>query len=298
MHWEQIGNRQPWAHVARHSWGAGRPILHDHDYAEVCLVESGKMLEHGRGGAIPLGSGDLLLIEPRHVHCMSGVGDPDVWQGREAATGRFVNLAFPVTALDDLRRTQPLCPWQGGDAPRRVTLAPARSRELSALIDMLAASPGERLDLDCFLLALTRLLRDQCDAVSVRRIPGWLGEAVRRFEADPQLLRAGLPALTALGGRGTDHLNRSIHAAFGENATAFVNRRRIEHAVGMIEQGRLPIPAIAAVIGMPISATSTAGSGVCTADHRGNSNLNGRRCCWRCRFRYRRSIYPWSDYRT
>lgn len=250
MRWAQTGYRQPWAHVARYSWGAGQPILHDHDFAEVCLVESGNLLEHERDGAIPISSGSLLLIEPRHVHCLTGVGNPDGWQDGASATGSFVNVAFPASALEDLRRTQPLCPWLDGDAPRRVAIGSVQRREISTLIDTLAASPGERLDLDCFLLTLTRLLRDQQSAVPVRRVPQWLAEALRRFEADPHLLRVGLPALTALGCRGGDQTNRSIREAFGENATAFVNRRRIEHAVSLLEHGNLPIATIAAKVGM------------------------------------------------
>ena len=251
MRWAQTGYRQAWAHVARYSWGAGTPVLHNHDYAEVCLVETGSLLEHERDRAIPISCGDLLLIEPQHVHCLTGIGNPNGWQDHESATGSFVNVAFPATALDDLRRSQPRCPWQGGDAPRRITIGAAHSRDVSAMIDTLAASPGERLDLDCFLLALTRLLRDQCSDVAVRKVPLWLLEALRRFEADPQMLRAGLPALTSLCGRSGDHINRSLQEAFGENATAFVNRRRIEHAVVMLEQGKQSIPTIAAAVGMP-----------------------------------------------
>ena len=251
LRWVQTGFRQSWAHVARYSWGAGKPILHDHDYAEVCLVEAGSLLEHEFGGIFPITVGDLLLIEPQHVHCLTGVGNPDGWQDSGTPTGHFINVSFPAAALDDLRRMHHLCPWQGGDAPRRVAIDPNRSREISTLMDTLAASPGERLDLDCFLLALTRLLRDRPSIVSSRRVPQWLIEALNRFESDPQLLRVGLPALTALSSRSADHLNRSIQEAFNENATAFVNRRRIEHAVGMLEKGKQPIPEIAASVGMP-----------------------------------------------
>lgn len=251
MRWAQTGLRQSWAHVARHSWGSGQPLLHDHDFAEVCLVEAGSLLEHEPGGTFPLAAGHVLLIEPQHVHCLTGVGNPDGWQDAGTFTGSFINVAFPASALDDLRRMHPQCPWQGGDAPRRVAIDPLRSREISYLMDTLAASPGERLDLDCFLLGLTRLLRDQPSAGNSRRVPQWLAEALRRFEADPQLLRVGLSALTALGGRGGDHTNRTIQEVFGENATAFVNRRRIEHAVSMLEQGSDAIAAVAAAVGMP-----------------------------------------------
>jgi AraC family transcriptional regulator, dual regulator of chb operon len=229
-------------HIARHRLATGVGFIdHTHDFAELMWIESGAM-EHQRNGRTEqLTSGDLLCIRPSDVHCARAVGSHGC---------TLVNLSFEPQAVRELAiRCGTRWPWRDHQEPTVRQLTLAERERLHGWAQELSA-PGQRLiDLDCFLLDITRLLADDGPADHTSGLPGWLREALIAF-TEPRHLRGGVPALARLADRGQAHLNRTVRQCQGRRATDLVNAVRLAWAAAQLRMSDQDVASIAEACGL------------------------------------------------
>lgn len=236
--WDHESQQGGAVQVVRHRLAPGGGWSeHDHDYAEVFWVESGGGIHRVDGVDYDLRAGDVWCLRPEHVHTSRA--------GRLGLT--VVNVSFPPAAVADLaRRYRAVWPWRRGADPRS-HLPPPRMERLHGWAHELAAHK-RAIDLDSFLLDLTRLLGDSTATTEI--VPPWLRDALEAFR-DPRHLAAGTNRLAHLCGRTDDHLNRVLRRCHGRTTTDLVTELRMDHAAGELRLGERPIATIAAAVGLP-----------------------------------------------
>jgi AraC family cel operon transcriptional repressor len=214
---------------------------HDHDFVEVFWVESGTVRHDINGRTVNVEPGTAVFISAGDAHRVLGEGE-----------ARVCSCAIPQATEASLRERYggEVDPWPWGDGPLPTALALPQDA-LSALAyeaETLAARGAPPITVDRFLLGLL-------DLVAARRmdIPGpmpeWLAEALRRIRLNP-VLREGVPALVALSGRSSVHLERCVRRYLGCTPTVLVNRYRVEYAVKLLRHRRMTAGAVAAAVGL------------------------------------------------
>jgi len=229
--------------VVRHILKAGSGFSsHRHEFAEVFWCETGTGMHVVNGQQFPIEAGDVVFVRPTDVH--SGYST-----SRTGLT--FVNVSFPLEPMLALsKRYDPTqWPWHDGPVPLQVRLSPRRMERLHAWAGDLSAPNQRRLDLECFLLDIARLVTQPPENDVCSGLPVWLREAVEVY-ADPRNLAGGTARLSHLAGRSQAHLNRLVRAAQGRTATDLVNAVRMRWASTALRMSDRSIADIASVCGL------------------------------------------------
>jgi AraC family transcriptional regulator, dual regulator of chb operon len=223
-------------HVARHGQSVGGGTVHTHDFAELFWVHSGEVT-HRSGGEIHLvRAGDVVLVAPDDAHRFVRPSDDFA----------MTNLALTEDELHRLRDryfTDGGFPWDcapprlfrlSGDGRRR-----AESLGSSAVVDPLAV--------DRFLIDILQL----AGAARVETaMPGWLVEAIEVWRRDPVAMSRGVGGLAEIACRSRGHVSRVIHQSTRRPAVELINDVRMEEAAALLGVTDLPIPMIAAEVGV------------------------------------------------
>lgn len=217
----------------RHGWGQ-----HCHDYAEVFWCESGSAVHHVNGHEVRLAAGDVVCMRPNDIHAASG----------DSAEFTIVNLTFQPEAVADLaKRHVETWPWRDGPLPLQIHLSPRRMERLHAWSAELAARQSTLLDLEAFLLDLTRLLAEGADGADP--LPHWLREALETFR-EPEHLAGGTAALARLAGRDPAYVNRVLQRCLGRTATQLVTELRLDRAAAELRLSDHPVAEVAELVGL------------------------------------------------
>ncbi len=240
--WLSDNRSQEPLHLVRHSYpvgvGWGR---HRHDFAEVFWCESGSGIHVVNGREFVLRSGDVVCIRPEDVHTSRA--------GKDGLA--IVNASFLPRSIAGLAsRHRSGWPWRAGPDPLHVHLPPSRMERLHAWTVELARREPRRLDLECFLLDLARLVAEPAETGVDERLPPWLHEALGIF-SDPRHLGGGVPRLAHLAGRSVAHVNRVLRRCTGRSATDLVTDLRLERAAAELRLGQRTVADIATAIGLP-----------------------------------------------
>lgn len=228
--------------IARHRYRAGEGWgLHDHDFAEVFWVESGSGVHRINRREVPLATGDVVFMRPSDQHA-SIAGDDGM---------AIINVSFLPRAVAAIaKRHRATWPWGRGVLPHQVHLRPDRMERLHAWTIELSRRQSTPLDLECFLLDLTRVSGEPGALSPAERLPVWLQDALAVF-ADPRHLASGVPGLARLADRGVAHLNRVVRRCTGSTATDLVCGLRLDRAAAELRLGDAPVAEIAAAVGLP-----------------------------------------------
>jgi AraC family cel operon transcriptional repressor len=227
--------------IVRHAYdeGGGLPD-HTHDFAEVFWIESGGGTHRINGEERPVLVGDALFIRPDDVHGLVAA----------AAGLTMVNVSFRPDRVAWLaERHRPQWPWTDEPMPRHVRLQPRQRTRLTAWAEDLAARDERLIDLDTFLLDLTRMAGEPGADDPTAGLPPWLREALEVF-SDPLHLPGGTVKLAHLCGKSPAHLNRVVRAAQGRTATDLVNDVRMAWVAASLRMEDRPIAELAAACGM------------------------------------------------
>jgi AraC family cel operon transcriptional repressor len=234
--------RNPWYSDGRHGfleiarrrgWGS-----HCHEYAEVFWCESGSAIHHVNGQEFAISAGDVVCIRPDDIHAAHA----------NSTAFTIINLTFlPETVAELAGRHGSAWPWREGPLPVHVHLPPRRMERLHAWAAELAAKQSTRLDLEAFLLDLTRMLAEGGDGADP--LPRWLREALETLR-ELDHLSGGTAALARLAGRDPAHVNRVLVRYLGRTATQVVTELRLDRAAAELRLGDLPVAAIADRVGL------------------------------------------------
>lgn len=226
-------------HIARMTYRPGSVCEpHDHDFAELFLIEDGRGNHHINGRTMSIRGGDLVLMRPADLHGFT------VRRG-----GRFtlVNLAFAVEVIDDLRRRyfgdDPGWIGAGDDMPATWTLGDAARRQVMALTQQLSMQRQRRLDLDAFLLNVFQWITAE-PAPATRPQPQWLRDAIADFTAGDEFA-SGVRGFVQRTGKSPEHVNRTVRQCMACTTTDLVNRIRLDHAAHLLRMTGRPIMNVA-----------------------------------------------------
>jgi len=238
IRWASLAARGDGCHVARSHYPPHRaPFGHGHDFAELCWIERGELVQDVPQRRDRLGPGGATLIRPDHIHTLSA--------GPRGVS--LVNIAISAAHLGELeaRYAGPGWPWHaavdGGPAVHRMDAADLA--EVTRRFESFARAGDDPLGRDAFLLDLLRRLRPGQHDPRWSDAPTWLAEALTRL-AEPPLLGEGLAALPRLTGRSREHCSRTIRACCGRSAAEVVRDLRLEWAERALRLGQEPVGAI------------------------------------------------------
>ena len=212
---------------------------HGHDFSEVLWVEEGRGIHRINGKRVEFNVGDLVMIRPSDRHALLSL---------PGEVFRLENVAFPRNTLERLRRTyfpeKEVWFWVDGFLPFTTTLDARQRAVLREECEGLKHATRDQLSIDSFLLNLFRLLGSSYEAHS--DWPDWLENAIRRFGSIEDLA-GGVSRFFQLAGRSPEHVARSMQKYCGASPTEWVNSRRLEHAIRLLEATSLPVTEVAAV---------------------------------------------------
>lgn len=214
---------------------------HGHDFAEVFWVEEGRGIHRINGKRIEMKAGDLVMIRPTDRHSLHAF---------PGEIFRLQNVAFDHVTLARLKHSyfpeKGVWFWAGGALPFTTALDSGQRAILQGECAGLRQAPRDQLSIDSFLLNLFRLLGRIHEAHDT--CPGWLEEAMRRFGSEEDLA-GGVSRFFQLAGRSPEHVARTLRKHGGSTPTEWVNARRLEYAVRLLESSSLPVTEVAAVCG-------------------------------------------------
>jgi AraC-like DNA-binding protein/quercetin dioxygenase-like cupin family protein len=240
--WNGIGAAGRTVQAARSEYRPGqRFALHDHGFAELFWVESGRgrHLLSGLSHDQVLVPGSCLAVPPDLVHGFAA----------DEVGFRLVNVAIPLPLWRAVRQRLDPWPWRRGvdGAWQLRHLGPAAVHRLAAWLPELTPM-AHPLTIESFVLDLLRLV------VSGPDNPSQLPDPVRQALAE--LVPAGdIPleldpaAVAKRVGWSIDHLTRELRRTVGESATSLLNRVRLDHAERSLRLGTLPVTAVAYAAG-------------------------------------------------
>ncbi|MGH7145687.1 MAG: AraC family transcriptional regulator [Planctomycetota bacterium] len=182
IYWRDIVESGQQFHLARRQMRGRRPCgLHDHDFAEIFWLESGRGVEVVNGVRQTLSAGDLQLIRPADAHeyfggggaleageqaedgAEGGGGDSAAEEDTDAAAGAdapyvLVNLAFAWETVAFLRERyfSQDAGFFGGHAalPAQYRLSTAQIRAWHQAVVELSTAPRTAVTIERFLLNL------------------------------------------------------------------------------------------------------------------------------------------------
>lgn len=217
---------------------------HDHDFWEVMYVFEGAGEHHCSDTVLPLCAGSLTLVRPWDLHSLTpGTG----------AHLQFFNVAFlaeawqaflALTVTEEL-----LTAWKASTLPPVWQLPEPNHHALQAVcgsaLHVYQAGPSLLARADIWLSLLSAMLPSPAE---VETAPRWLRTALQQME-QPDLLRAGLPALLSLCGVSATHLARTVRTHYGATPTELVGRVRLDRAAQLLRGSALDVSEVASECG-------------------------------------------------
>ncbi len=230
--------------VSQHHWRSakrGEFICHTHQFAEFMWIEQGTAEHRINGHTESIPTHGYRCIRPHDVHLVQALPAEDC---------RMVNISFelgPLSGLAERYGVDWLWPTEG--EPRGGMLTATTRERLSAWLEILASPAPRRLDLESFLVDLTRMLSTATGGARSTNLPPWLANVLDDF-ADPRRMAGGVPELARLCGRSPEHLNRIVRRCQARRATDLVNAIRMEWVAAQLHISEHSIEDLAAACGL------------------------------------------------
>ncbi|WP_176556142.1 helix-turn-helix transcriptional regulator [Rubellimicrobium rubrum] len=217
--------------------------LHDHEFFEVCWIDSGSCLHFINGRADRLEAGCVLFIRPPDLHAFQNDREPPC---------RMVNVAFAAETARHLeQRYDDMAGrffWSGEAMPRLERADAAGLAALRAVERSLEGGAPTLARVECALLQIMVGLFGAAREVPPEA-PAWLVSACREMRS-PERLRGGVRTLVGLTGRSHEHVARTFRSLFGKSPSAWINGVRMEWAARQLAETDRPILEVALDCGM------------------------------------------------
>lgn len=223
-------------------YGPGEDFpLHDHDFGEVMLIESGTGSHGTREGVENLRRGSLRFVRPDEAHSFRA--------GREGVV--LLNCAFPWEFLTETEARLPLAPGYF-TAPRReerlFPLEGSRFQETRHAFHRLHESPVAPLNRHKFLMDIYTSLEEIRVGESAVPLPKWLARALEEMERKENLA-GGTERLFQLAGKTPEHTARTMVRYLGKTPSDLVTGKRMESAALLLGTSGLSVLEIALELG-------------------------------------------------
>lgn len=234
--------------ISYHSLSEGTSP-HTHEFAEVCLVLSGRIGHSVNGEMEELTGGMLVFIRPSDQHSFIPLAN-------EAC--ELVNFTFFLELLRDLSEYLEddffLRRFTGPILPPVFKLSNAETEkmglELLNINSLEVASVGlARLKIKTVLADLFTTYFLKTDRViSEPGVPPWLDELCSKMRSERNLAR-GLKAMQEMASCTPEHLCKSFRKYLDKSPTEFINELRVNHAARLLSGSNEEIYAIATDLG-------------------------------------------------
>lgn len=211
--------------------------MHDHDFFECFVVESGIGTHLIDGSQRSLAVGELHFIRPEHCHGFRTSGEKRLL---------MTNVAIESSVLNAFIR---LCPlpkgvWGVGVDPNIKQLNLSQKARFLNLTREITHSQRNQLDAYFFLVGILRIIRPSHNAPGNANLPDWLREALP-LAAEPENLREGVAGLVKLCGRSPEHVARLFQQHLGQTPTTWISTARLHLARRFLETSHLSVIEVA-----------------------------------------------------
>jgi AraC family cel operon transcriptional repressor len=198
-------------------------LKHDHDFAEVMLVESGSAKHKINGKNTETRAGSLFFIRPSDKHSLQA--------GKVGI--KYHNCAFPMEYCLEME-TKYFSGESGyfkrnEKSPYFQQLINEQFLQTVTLMHNLAGHPHSRFVLDHFLITLYEIIRKSYQNTLSARMPDWLNRVCTEIQ-QPEMLARGVDAFFSLACRSREHTSRELKRFTGKTPTEFINELRLEIA--------------------------------------------------------------------
>ena len=206
---------------------------HRHDFYEIFLISSGKILHHINGESPLLESGLLVFIRPDDAHFYSKHNDYNC---------ELINLAFLTETFQSLTDFLGIVPhnehFLTASLPMTVQLtANVRSQLVARLMtwgqSLYQDKAQSRLTLRALLAQIISdhfITKPEGDWMDV---PQWLRELCQHMQHKEHVV-AGRPALMRLANRSPEYVGRAFKLHLGITPSEFVNNLRLDYASDLL----------------------------------------------------------------
>ncbi len=221
--------------------------LHDHDFYEVFLVESGVGVHHvgKRDHRKPLQSGQVVFIRPRDIHGFSGEASREPFS--------LINVAFSAHDWEELQRKygrfgHPLFDESAKEPPEMTWHGDPHHQVVRLFHDLLVA-PRTAFARDAFLLSLAQLVEGKGEEPLPSSLPAWLRHALYRFRDEPDFPHCGVARLVYLAGCSGGHLSRVMREHVHTTPSGWLREERLKRAKRLLSSGDMSVSEVAHLSG-------------------------------------------------
>ncbi len=235
--------------ISYHTLAGQGTTLHRHEFGEILLVVSGRVMHEANSEAEELGAGSLVFVRPSDEHRFEQIADEQC---------ELVNFAFKLEILRDLsaylENDRFMWRYTGPVTPPVFKLSSAETEKLALdLLDIISLQHGSaeiaRLKIKAVLAELftTHFLKD-LNKSKEHGVPEWLDRICGEMRAEENL-KKGLRALQAMSPCTPEHLCKSFRRHLKKTPTEFINELRVAQAAKKLSDSDDKILSIANDLG-------------------------------------------------
>lgn len=218
----------------RHVYGQNENFeLHTHDYYELFLTLSGKIIHYVNNDMQILEPGCLVFIRPEDTH---------KYIYRNEKQYEFVNLTFSKkigeSLLSYLSGADDISVFTSSTLPKIVRLTPAEVQSFMKRADKFNTVNSDdyveqRLNIRSFLLDtfIKYFLRRKDEFRA--NLPQWLEITCDKMQK-PENFIAGIPRMVEISGKTQEHLARTMRKHLDVSLSQYINDLRLNYAVNLI----------------------------------------------------------------
>ncbi len=218
---------------------------HRHEYPEIILVLSGKIVHRVNGEKQQLSAGSLVFVRPGDVHGFLPSQKLDACEFLLLSFDLEIFLSLSTYLEDDSflhKYTEPVL-----SAVFRVEEKQMNelSQELLSLNGAGCTPPLRRTHIKAVLVNLfSRYFLNEKHYLQLEGIPDWLSQLCEKMSR-PENFSIGLRRMQQLSGYTPEHLCKVFRRYLDKSPTGYINELRINHAAHLLSETNLDIAEIA-----------------------------------------------------
>ncbi len=217
--------------------------LHNHDFYEIFYVLSGKAVHRINGFDEMLNAGTFEFLRPDDTHRYSFFNRYDM---ELISVGIEKDLAEEIAAFVNI----PTSKMFEGAMPKKTFFMGTRETEITKLILAIgkkrAGSERRNYARSIIPMLLYELYESASD--ENRFIPEWLNSVILKMSERDNFIE-GLPKMLEIANVTQEHLNREFKKHLRITPTEFINMKRVEYAVSLLNNGIYSVAEISGMCG-------------------------------------------------
>jgi AraC family transcriptional regulator, dual regulator of chb operon len=244
-----ILDSQTGIHFSRLNASSATGRMHDHDFAELFIINRGEIVHKINGKSKTVKKGQVVFIRPRDVHGFSDIG----------IKCELYNLAFRADLLDKCvdfsDRAISSSEYYALRMPSVLQLEENLLKQidfdLEMAADLLMTAPGTaRTMFYAVILKLYALRFAPGEQDEGTEIPSWLRELCDKMSNKENFI-AGLSRMQKLACCSPEHLCRTCQKYLGKSPTEYINELRVKYAASQLLHSDEKVIAVAMNSGFP-----------------------------------------------